>query len=344
MKKVAVITSRSPDGVQGGAERHYEGIINAFAGAGWNVTEIPIFFDETSVAAILDGYSTAQNLNVLSYDLVVSTKVPSYAVLHPNHACWLVHTVRVFYDKYDDAISHEPWAPEARRQIMELDNKALGRSGVRRFANGHTVARRLERYNNLKAVALYPPHPNNDLFLSATVPWAERRRRRYFFTASRLHAWKRVDMIIKGFKRYENPTMRLVIAGDGPEKRNLVALAGDDPRIEFAGQVDDATLAELYRGAMAVLFTPSDEDYGYITAEAFLCGTPVITVTDSGEPAAIVAGCGGGIVCEPTSDDLAAAMSRLERTDGPGPAMGDAGRSWAIKLSWPHVVEALSNG
>ena len=48
--------------------------------------------------------------------------------------------------------------------------------------------------------------------------------------------------------------------------------------------LDDEELLSLYRDALAVLYPPFDEDFGYVTLEAFLSRKPVITATDSGGP------------------------------------------------------------
>ena len=32
---------------------------------------------------------------------MISLRYPSYAVRHPNHVCWLNHTMREYYDLWD---------------------------------------------------------------------------------------------------------------------------------------------------------------------------------------------------------------------------------------------------
>ena len=56
-------------------------------------------------------------------------------------------------------------------------------------------------------------------------------------------------------------------------------------RVRFLGEIDDDTLIELYANALAVVYPPFDEDFGYVTLEAFLSKKPVITTSDAGEPA-----------------------------------------------------------
>ena len=61
----------------------------------------------------------------------------------------------------------------------------------------------------------------------------------------------------------------------------------------------------------AVVFPPFNEDYGFVTVEAFMCGKPVITCSDSGGPAELVRDGESGFVTEPTPEALAAAMRAL---------------------------------
>jgi glycosyltransferase involved in cell wall biosynthesis len=44
----------------------------------------------------------------------------------------------------------------------------------------------------------------------------------------------------------------------------------------FLGRVDDRRLAELYRGAVALVFVSLYEGFGLPAAEAMACGTPVL--------------------------------------------------------------------
>ena len=78
---------------------------------------------------------------------------------------------------------------------------------------------------------------------------------------------------------------RLVIAGDGADRARLEALAKRSRAdVTFAGRVTDEDLLSLYATCGAVIFPPADEDYGYISLEAFLSKKPVVTCTDSGGP------------------------------------------------------------
>ena len=74
-------------------------------------------------------------------------------------------------------------------------------------------------------------------------------------------------------------------APDNPDYgRQLVTLAhrlGVEGRVEWRGFVDQAEMISLYANARGVVFTPVDEDLGYIALEAMLAGKPLVTLSDS---------------------------------------------------------------
>lgn len=332
--KVAVVTTRVSNGAAGGAERFYDALVAAFRTAGHATTELAVPANEPDFDTIKRNYLACYDLDVSGFDLVVSTKAPTWIVRHPRHVCYLVHTIRVFYDMFDATF---PAATQELKQqqhlVHQLDTAALSPPRCRAvFAIGHEVARRLHKWNGLDVDVLHPPL------------WSDRfhpgKTGDYLFMPGRLHPWKRVDLAIRSM-RYVTSDLRLVIAGTGEADAELRALAADDPRVEFRGHASDAELIDLYAGAFAVPFVPLREDYGYVTLEAFASGKPVLTCADSGEAAAIVAATQGGIVSPPDPVDLARAIDRLRADPATAVAMGDRGRAWVTGLSWSKIVERL---
>lgn len=90
---------------------------------------------------------------------------------------------------------------------------------------------------------------------------------------SRLAPEKGVDVAIDACKIAGVP---LVVAGEGPERGRLEALArGRDVR--FLGRVEDHELARLRRGAsIALVPSRSAETFGLVAAEAMAVGLPVV--------------------------------------------------------------------
>jgi glycosyltransferase involved in cell wall biosynthesis len=79
--------------------------------------------------------------------------------------------------------------------------------------------------------------------------------------------------------------VRLVIAGDGPDRKALERLAdklGLSDRIEFLGRVPRQRVFELLAESAAAVFTGLREEGGVALAEAMLCGTPVVVLANGG--------------------------------------------------------------
>ena len=79
--------------------------------------------------------------------------------------------------------------------------------------------------------------------------------------------------------------VRLVMIGDGPERRSLERLArrlGVRDRLEFRGRVSRERAMEELSAAAAAVFTGLREEGGIALAEAMLCGVPVIVLANGG--------------------------------------------------------------
>jgi glycosyltransferase involved in cell wall biosynthesis len=162
-------------------------------------------------------------------------------------------------------------------------------------------------------------------------------------SVGRIESVKRVDLIVAALAQ-SDPGLRLLVAGDGTQRENVereTHAAGVADRVTFLGSVRDDTLIELYAGALAVVYPPYDEDFGYVTLEAFLACKPVVTCTDSGGPNEFVVDGVNGYVCEPSAPALADALGRLAADRGRAAALGDAGREVARRITWDGVIDTL---
>jgi glycosyltransferase involved in cell wall biosynthesis len=334
--KVAVVTVRSASGEAGGAERFYEALVGAFRQAGHDAQEVSVTADESTFDHITQNYLACYDLDLSAFDLVISTKAPTWLVRHPRHVCYLVHTIRVFYDMYDTVFPDAGEELRAQQKLIHrMDNLALAAPRCRAvFAIGSEVSRRLREWNGLGASVLHPPIWSNTFHSGPSG--------NYLLLPGRLHPWKRVDLVIRAMRHVTAP-LRLVITGTGEAEADLRALAAGDSRIEFRGRVSDAELVELYTGAFAVPFTPEREDYGYVTLEAFASGKPVITCTDSGEAAAIVQHGKSGFVCAPDPTSIGKHIDLLWNDRERAAAFGRTGREWVYEQSWAMVVARLVN-
>ena len=333
--KVAIVTPAIDNPERPfGAERLFAGLVGAFqrkAAADW--IQVPV--SEKRWEGILQGYVDCFDLDLSAYDLVVSTKSPTFAVQHPNHVCWLVHQVRVFYDRFDDEFGMLPKSAlveknRNREVVRRLDTLFFQR--VRKiFCIGHEPAMRLQHYNGFDSEVLYPP-----AFIQGHCCGAQD----YFFLPGRLHRWKRVDLAIRAMQHLSRD-VPLLIAGAGEDEAQFRELAGNDPRIRFLGFVNDRQMIELYANALAVLFHPKEEDFGYIAIEAMLSHKPVIVCRDSGEPARLVQNGRSGFVVDPDPVEIARAMNVLAADRDLAREMGEFAHQTAPSQSWDEVVQRL---
>jgi glycosyltransferase involved in cell wall biosynthesis len=135
-----------------------------------------------------------------------------------------------------------------------------------------------------------------------------------------------------------------VIAGEGAEEQKLRALAvqlGIEDRVKFIGRITDAEMIDHLARCRAVAFAPFNEDYGFVTVEAFMCGKPVITCRDSGGPSELVKDGESGYVTDPNPEAVANALSRLMHDKNLAQRMGEAGHVMASRMTWSGAISQL---
>lgn len=334
--KIAVVAPKSAE--RGGAENLYEGLVDALNRAGHSATLIEIWVDETNFEGILEAYCNCFYLNLDDYDLVISTKAPTYMVRHRNHISYLLHTIRVFYDMFE--LEFDPNDKERQRErkmIHELDKYGLSSQRIKKhFVNGSAVYKRMRDldgyWNNIDFQTLHHP-PKIDKF-------KEPIEGNIIFLPGRLHRWKRPDLVINSMK-YVKYDVDLVITGRGEDEEYCRSLAKHDSRIKFLGWVDDESIVDLYSRAIVVPFVPINEDYGLITVEAFKSKKPVITCNDSGEPSLIVKDGVNGFVVDPDPMQIAAKVNYLIENPEEIKRMGENGYNSVKDITWDAVVSEL---
>lgn len=272
-------------------------------------------------------------------DLLIATKFPTYAARHPQKVLWLMHQYRAAYDlsgtEYAD-FDHREFDTELRERLRSFDREMLGES-QHVYTISHTISDRLRRYNDVPSTPLYHPSP-----LAPRLRAGEDEG--YFLSVGRLETVKRVELAIEGLAHVPGDA-RLLIAGEGTFRHGLdrrVDELGLRGRVTFLGSVSEAELIDLYAGARAVVFAPFDEDYGYVTLEAFAARRPVVTARDSGGVLEFVDHDVTGLVAEPTGASVGDAMARLAASPALAQRLGQAGYDKTRDITWDSVVEALT--
>ena len=273
-------------------------------------------------------------------DLVIATRFPSYLIRHPNKVVWLYHQFRQVYDLHGTRYGFLDRGHEDQtvvETIQGMDRRGLGEARAL-YAISRNVAQRLQAHNGLEARTLYPPPK-----LAADMRCDEYGD--YLFFAGRLDGMKRVETMVRAFK-YTRSGVKGKIAGTGPLQERLIALIAElglQERVELLGWVDDEELLDQYARCLGVYHAPYDEDYGFVTLEAFGAHKPVVTAADSGGVLEFVRDGSNGIVCRAADPrQMARAFDDLFGNRERARELGEKGCEASALASWDQVISELT--
>ena len=343
-RRICICVNRVPF-AYGGAEMLVESLRDQLVARGHEVEVVAVPFAWGTRTQLLKSALAWRLLDLNAaggqkIDLVIATRFPSYVVKHPNKVVWLIHQMRQVYDllgtPYSDFREDEPRDRKVIEMVRAMDRRTLSEARAVYTISGN-VAERLKRFNNVAAIPLYPPPRLDGRYHPGGFG-------DYVFTAGRLDRLKRFDLLIRALPHTETP-VRCRIAGDGPERQTLEELAGKlgvRERVELLGWVEDDRMADLFAGSLAVFYAPYDEDYGYVTVEAFKSGKPVITAADSGGVLEFVEDGRSGFICPPDAPrEIAARLDALYRDREKARRMGQGGLERVAEIGWDKVIEQL---
>jgi glycosyltransferase involved in cell wall biosynthesis len=274
-------------------------------------------------------------------DQIISLRYASYAVRHPRHVCWLNHTMREYYDlwpRFSAPLSPQGLLKERVRRagIHAADKYLLTKNVQTLFVQSRTIQQRLAMWPALRSTVLYPPAPQRAYRADAYGP--------VFLFVSRLDPLKRGDLVVRALATPDGAGLDVVMAGEGDERASLERLAlelGVSGRVSFPGRLSDDDLLSSLAWCRAVIFPPLQEDYGFVTVEAFASRRPVITCADSGGPAELVQDGVSGFVAPPTPEGVARAMRQLADDAALAERMGAAAFAAGARLTWRDTVLKL---
>jgi glycosyltransferase involved in cell wall biosynthesis len=145
--------------------------------------------------------------------------------------------------------------------------------------------------------------------------------------AGRLTAQKDLGVALDAVRQLDG--VRLLIAGDGPERTRLEVAAGE--RVEFLGPLPRDEVLGLLRAADAAILTSAWENFPHGVVEALSVGTPVIATRTGGVAEVVVDGENGLLVEPSNASAFAAAVRRY---------LGDAGLQARLRAAAKPSVAA----
>lgn len=142
----------------------------------------------------------------------------------------------------------------------------------------------------------------------------------------------------------ELPQARLMVAGSGPLRAELEALAaslGVAHAVTFTGRVDNAGMGALYQGADVMLNPSTVDNMPNSVLEALASGVPVVSTNVGGVPYMVEDGRTALLVPAGDAAAMAGAVLRLCREAGLAASLREAGLSYVQQYAWAGVRPRL---
>ncbi len=258
----------------------------------------------------------------------------------------------VFYCHFPDRLLTPPRQGLYRWYRWPID--ALESAGTARasavLVNSRYTATMFARAYPRMAAAPTVVYPGVD-----TDRWTPRQApltgRTTIVTVARFERSKNVALAIAAFAHLRSlipaevfAPLRLAIAGGFDariadcvetlaELQRRAQASGLSAQIDFRPSCPEQELRALVADALAVVYTPEHEHFGYVPLEAMASGRPVVAA-QSGGPCETVIAHATGFLVPPTTDAFAEALARLAADPALADRMGVAGRA--------HVVARFS--
>lgn len=222
-----------------------------------------------------------EQIDLSEYDIILSSShaVAKGVITGPNqlHICYCHSPIRYAWDMQHQYLRESNLDKKLKglvarwllHKIRIWDYRTA--AGVDYFiANSKYIAKRIKKVYGREADVIYPNVAINDFDFVTT-------KEDYYFTASRMVPYKKIDLIVEAFKNM--PDKKLVVIGDGPQFEKIKLLAGEN--VKLLGYQDFEILNKKMGNAKAFIFA-AEEDFGIIPLEAQACGTPVIAFGKGG--------------------------------------------------------------
>lgn len=261
-----------------------------------------------------------ESFDLAGYDLVLSSShcVAKGAIAPPGAlaTCYCYTPMRYVWDRFDDYFGDRP-AP--LRALIGWQAARLRAWDRRTAARVHqwlpistVVQQRLVDWYQVPRERTQIVHPPVDVerfrAAAALSPPGGLQSGEYDLVLSALVPYKRIDLAVLAAIQAGR---LLVVAGEGPERSRLAALAArtrGPGRVVFAGAVADADLPAYFGHCRAFVF-PGLEDFGITPLEATAAGRPVVAYEAGGVLDTVREGLNGVFFAEQSAAALAAALA-----------------------------------
>lgn len=151
---------------------------------------------------------------------------------------------------------------------------------------------------------------------TVTLPFTPSRIIHQIATTARLTAWKGVDGLIKAtaILKKQYPDIRCVVAGEGPEMENLIALAKEldvEKEVTFLGKISRAETWQLRKNSEVYVLNSTYEGLPHTVLTSFAAEIPTVATNIPGTNEAVYHEKTGLLVEAENPEEVAIAVARL---------------------------------
>lgn len=243
-----------------------------------------------------------ESLNLSEYDLVISSSgdFASQAVLTRSrtlHISYCHTPPRGLWEPIPPFPS-DRWLSWTKPRRRQYDFYAAQR--VDRFVtSSERVVRRIRKFYRRAAEVIHPP---------VRVQRAGAAGTDYYLYVGDVNPLQQVDLVVQACEQLDRP---LWIVGTGSEVDRLQSLAGN--KVRFLAAVPEERMAEIYAGAIALIYPTAYEDFAMPPVAAMGHGVPVIACELSGMKEIILNYRTGLLFTQPTVAGLCEAILQFEK-------------------------------
>jgi len=186
------------------------------------------------------------------------------------------------------------------------------------------------------------PRAIHNLEDSGRFKFRNRLPLRPVFISNRSFEWHYgVDKVLRAFSMIQKqiPEAKLIVAGDGPDRTQLLQLAEDLDlkNTKFTGRVGQEQMAALYDEADIFLNASTVDNQPLSILEAFNCGLPVVTTAPGAISDMVTHEQTGLLVSSDSEDELAQSALRLLMDENLANTIVNNAREECGKYTWEQV-------
>ncbi len=166
----------------------------------------------------------------------------------------------------------------------------------------------------------------------------------YLLTAGHLIHRKGIDIVVASLReaKHQGVALHLVVAGDGPERENLIRQSrelGVADQVTFLGNQTHEQVLSLMKSCLAFVLASRAEGMPLVIAEAMACGKAVIASNVDGVPEIVQDGTTGILVPPDDPKALASGLVRLCTDAVLRETLSIRAKEWACReYNWESIA------